>query len=244
MKAREKKVKFLSALIQRLSAKSSAVNFIKRVAARCLVIATIGSSFSCAPFSSDLQSARVVGKKGIEITPEYSSIQFAEEKKQVEEKGSQESKGRLIGLQVAYGMSKKVDLRVRVEHFEFRDFSAYVFSVGPKFSLVKDRVALYLPVWFVEFKPAQIQPTLLLTFPVVKNKVEFNPSVKNIISVGGYDPNSTFLVAFNAGLGISTDLSKWALRPEYSLVYNVKESCQYRSISIGLSLNMSLLFKK
>ncbi|MDZ4716472.1 MAG: hypothetical protein SH819_13495 [Cytophagales bacterium] len=216
---------------------------ISQVAVKCMLIAVTASTFRCAPLSSDLQSARLVGKKGIEITPGYSSVQFTEEKKQVAEKQPQESTGKLIGLQVAYGLSDKVDIRVRAEHFEYRNFSTNVFSIGPKISLVKDRVALYLPVWFVDFKPAQCQPTLLLTFPVLKNRIEFNPSVKNIISLGGYDPNCSFLFAFNTGLGISTDLSKWALRPEYSLVYDVKQSAQYRSFSIGLSLNLSLLIE-
>ena len=239
-----KKEKSLSVQIQCISAKSFTPEFSKRAVLKFLVIVVIGSFFRCAPFSSDLQSARMVGKGRVEVTPEYSSIQFAEQERQLEKGEVQKSTGTLKGLQVAYGLSEKIDFRVRAEHFEFRNISTYVFSIGTKMSLVKDRVALYLPIWFVDFKPAAIQPTLLLTFPVVKNKIEFNPSVKNIISLGGYDPNSTFLVGVNAGLGISTDLSKWALRPEYSMVYNVAEKCQYRSFSIGLSLNMSLLLKR
>ncbi len=229
MKARIENQKFAGALIQGVI--------------RLLAVAIIGSQFSCAPLSSDLQSARLVGKKRIEITPGYSTVQFAEEKK-VDEKQSQETSGKLIGFQVAYGVSNKVDIRVRVEHFQFRDFSAQVFSIGPKVSLVKDRVALYLPVWFVDFKPAQLQPTILLTFPIIKNKIEFNPSVKSIVSVGGYDPTTGFMVAVNGGLGISTDLSKWAIRPEYSLVQDVSKGTQFRSFSIGLSMNLSLLSKR
>ena len=244
MKAKTITQEILGTLIQFPSSLFSSPYTIVRLAVQFILIAALGSSFSCAPLSSDMQSARLVGKKRIEITPGYSTVQFAEEKKQVDEKQSQETSGKLIGLQVAYGLSEKIDLRLRVEHFQFRDFTANVFSIGPKVRLVKDRVALYLPVWFVDFKPAQFQPTLLLTFPVLKNKIEFNPSVKSIVSVGGYDPNSGFMVALNAGLGISTDLSKWALRPEYSLVQDVSKKSLYRSFSIGLSLNLSLLSRK
>ncbi len=210
---------------------------------RIFAVAIIASQFSCAPLSSDLQSARLVGKKRIEITPGYSSVQFAEKEAQTGEKKPQESSGKLIGLQVAYGLSDKVDIRLRAEHFQFREFSANVFSIGPKVSLVKDRVALYLPVWFVDFKPVQLQPTLLLTFPIIKNKIEFNPSVKSILSVGGYDAGTGLMIAVNGGLGISTDLSKWAIRPEYSLVKDISKGSLYRSFSIGLSLNLSLLSK-
>ncbi len=188
MKARIENQKFAGVLIQTVI--------------RFLAVAIIGSQFSCAPLSSDLQSARLVGKRRIEITPGYSTAQFAEEKKPADEKRSQETSGKLIGVQVAYGLSNKVDIRVRVEHFQFREFSANVFSIGPKVSLVKDRVALYLPVWFVDFKPAQLQPTLLVTFPIIKNKIEFNPSVKGIFSVGGYDPSRDSWLPSMAGWGL------------------------------------------
>ena len=226
------------------SAASVAILRVRRALFQCLMLVVIGSIYSCAPLSSDLQSARLVGKRRIEITPEHSSVQFAEEKSQSENKPVQESTARLIGVQVAYGLSDKVDMRFRMEHFEYKKFTANVFSIGPKVSLVKNRVALYLPVWFVDFKPVQLQPTILLTFPIVKNILEFNPSVKSIVSVGGYDPNTGVMFAFNAGLGISTDLSKWALRTEYGMVYDVREKCQYRNFSIGLSLNLSLLLGK
>lgn len=52
------------------------------------------------------------------------------------------------------------------------------------------------------------------------------------------------MVAVNGGLGISTDLSKWAIRPEYSLVQDISKGSMYRSFSIGLSLNLSLLSKR
>ena len=228
----------------RFSQPLTSYDFIRTAAIKFIIVVCIGSFFRCAPLASDLQSARLVGKKAVEITPGYSSVQFAKEEKSNGEKDTKESSVKLTGLQVAYGLSDKTDLRLRIEHIQFRGVTTDVFSIGPKMSLVKDRVALYLPIWFVNFTPAQFQPTLLLTFPVLKNRVEFNPSVKNIISVGGYDPNSSFLFACNLGFGISTNLSKWAIRPEYSLVYDVKEKCQYRSFSIGLSLNISLLTKK
>lgn len=221
---------------------AAVVSSVSRLLVQGMVVAAIASTFSCAPLSSDLQSARMVGKKRVEITPGHSTVQFAEEKpQQHEKKSSQESSGRLVGLQVAYGLSDKVDLRLRVEHFEYREFTANVFSIGPKIRLVKDRVALYLPVWFVDFKPVQLQPTVLLTFPLVKNKIEFNPSVKSLLSVGGYDPNTGIMFACNGGLGISTNLAKWALRPEYGVVYDVREKCRYMNFSIGLTLNLSLL---
>lgn len=216
-------------------------NRLARVLMHVLLVTTIGSFIRCAPLASEMQSARLVGKNQVEITPGYSSVQFAEEEPRTREEVVKQSTGEVMGIQVAYGISDKVDFRARVEQITFRNVTTTVFAIGPKFSLIRNRVALYAPLWFVDFKPTQWQPCVLFTLPIVRNKVEFNPSIKSILSVGGYDPNNGFMVAANTGLAMSTNLRKWALRPEFSMVYDVKKSCYYRSFSIGLSIHLSAL---
>lgn len=214
----------------------------KNIGTKCLVVATMWASLSCAPLFSDMQSARLVGKNNVEITPGYSSVQFARE-------GQRESVGSFVGLQAGYGLSDKVDLRVRYEHYQYENEETNVFAFGPKIGLVKDRIAFYLPVGFAfggfvqeSSNSWQMHPTILFTLPIEPNKIEFNPSVKHIVSFCNdcYNP----LFAFNLGAGLSSDLSKWAIRPEYGLLYNLNEKGHYENFSIGLSLNMSLLFKK
>lgn len=214
-------------------------NGLARVLIHMLIVTTVASFIRCAPLASEMQGARLVGKRQVEITPGYSSVQFAEEQPRSAEEVAQESTGKVMGIQLAYGVSDKVDFRARVEQITFRNVTTTVFAIGPKVSLIKNRVALYAPLWFVDFKPAQLQPCLLFTLPLVQNKIEFNPSVKSILSVGGYDPNNGLMVAVNTGLAISTDTRRWALRPEFSVVYDVKRSCYYRSFSIGLSIRLS-----
>src|SRR5688572_5854881 len=102
---------------------------------------------SCAPLFSDMQSARLVGKRKFEITPGYSSVGLLEE-------GDQEKVASFIGFQAAYGISENVDLRFRFERVRIKssndkdadhhlDFN--VVGIGPKINLIKDRVALFLP---------------------------------------------------------------------------------------------------
>lgn len=216
----------------------------KKIGLGLVLMMAMSTLFRCAPIASEMQSARLVGKGQVEVTPEYSEIQFRKVSVVPEENRSTQGKGYLLGLQAAYGVTNSMDVRLRVEQVHFGENTRYVFSVGPKFSLVRDRIALFVPIWFVDAKPAQTQPTLLFTLPVIKNKVEFNPSAKTIISATGYDPMNGFMVAFNAGLAISTDLSKWALRPEYSVVYDLKGGNRFGSFSIGLSLNLNSLLRK
>jgi hypothetical protein len=186
---------------------------------------------NCAPVFSDLQSARLVGKGNIEITPSYSTVSFSE---------SGESNGiqNHVGAQVAIGLSEKVDLRTRIEHIWLKEEASYnetIFGVGPKFSLVKDKMAAYLPVGFAFSdigETFEFQPTLLFTIPVIAEKIDFNPSVKYLMTFCDGCDN---LVAFNFGLAFSEDISLWAIRAEYGLLYNPGESGHFGQFSIGFS---------
>ncbi len=189
---------------------------------------------NCAPVFSDLQSARLVGKKNVEVTPSYSTVAFTEDR---ESEGIQNH----IGAQVAVGLSDKVDLRIRLEHIWVKDdsFSEQVFGVGPKISLAKDRVAAYLPVGFALSDIGgsfEFHPTLLFTLPVVQNQIDFNPAAKYLIA---FCEDCENLLAFNLGLALSNDLSKWAFRTEYGFLINPGESGSYRHFTVGFSFTFN-----
>jgi hypothetical protein len=126
---------------------------------------------SCAPLFSDLQSARLVGKKQFEVTPGYSSVGFAADK------SSKQGVANYLGFQFAYGLSENVDLRFRFEHSwikkSFEDesengVSYNVVAFGPKINLVRNRVALFLPVGTTAGLTIQFQPTFLFTIPLTR----------------------------------------------------------------------------
>jgi hypothetical protein len=194
---------------------------------------------SCAPLFSDMHSARLVGKKEFELTPGYSSVGIVEE-------GENSGVNNFLGVQGAYGVSDKVELRFRIEHSwlkksamegEDEQMTADVVGFGVKFGIVKDRLALFLPVGYgaglIEF-----QPTILGTVPVIRNKIDFNPSVKHLLRLNmPWQP----LVAVNFGFAISSDVRKWAIRPEYGLLYNLDGQGHFKNFSVGLSFNLSAL---
>lgn len=201
----------------------------------CLLLILI-SIQNCAPVFSDLQSARLVGKGNFEVTPSYTSVSFGED-------GESDGVQNHLGAQMAFGLSEKVDLRARIEHIWLKEDDSYneqVFGIGPKFSFVKDRVAGYLPVGFALSDIGEtvgIQPTLLFTLPLVPDKLDFNPSAKYLIQ---FCEDCDNLVAFNLGLAFSEDISRWALRAEYGLLYNPGESGHFAQFSFGFSY----IFKK
>ncbi|NLB79639.1 MAG: hypothetical protein GX796_12610, partial [Clostridiaceae bacterium] len=134
--------------------------------------------------------------------------------------------------------SDRFDVRARYELIKVDDDDEYggakanVFGIGPKASLIKDRLAAYVPVGFafggdVEgIEEFEVQPTLLLTLPVGEY-IEVNPSAKGTIG------EEDFYMAFNLGLGLSADFNRWAIRPEYGMLFNPGEEGHFGQFSIG-----------
>jgi len=213
-----------------------------------LVVAT-GLAFAAgcvAPFS-DLQSAKMLGKGNFEVTPGFTTVSVSDE-------GTTEHVQSHIGAQLGYGIAKFLDLRLRFEHIYAtveddgeETISANVLAFGPKFRLAKDWLAFYIPIGFgfggdlgsEDISDTwQVHPTLLATLPIGKS-LEINPSAKIMIPFSS-DAFDT-LYAFNLGLAISSDVSKWALRPEVGICTNF-EGGHFLQFSIGLTLG-SRLFK-
>ena len=181
-----------------------------------------GATFlaGCAPVFSDLQSAKLVGRDQVEVTPGYTGV-FSEGEHVQDE----------FGLQFATGLADRVDLRVRYTHVE----GVNVVGLGPKVSLLKDRIAVAVPVGFAfgsdvqSSKTWQIHPTLLLTAPVDRH-VELNVSGKVLVPFSDSDTT----VAFNVGLGLG-NLERWAIRPEFGMLFDPGQSGHYTQFSIGFT---------
>lgn len=187
---------------------------------------------SCAPVFSELQSARLVGKGNVEATPSYSSVSYAED-------GESEGVQNHVGLQLAYGISPKLDIRLRYEYVwlkEDGDFSKSVIAMGPKFSLLENMIAFYLPLGRALGEDTedtwQLHPTLLLTYPALEDKLDISLSSKYLIA---FCEDCDNLVAVNLGLALSSNVKRWAIRPEYGLLFNPGESGRFTHFSIGFS---------
>ena len=176
---------------------------------------------ACVPTFSDLQSARLAGPGRVEITPSASVVEYFEEDGRWDYEGVQGH----LGVQLATGLSDRIDLRFRYEYID-GDWDGdwgedvHVVAVGPKFGLIPDRAAVYLPVGTgigdgVESGDLfQFQPTFLYTYPF-NSKFELTGSGKGIVWV---DRDMDDLLAFNLGAGVSKDLTKWAIRPEAGIL--------------------------
>jgi len=180
---------------------------------------------SCTPVFSELQSARTVGKNRIELTPSFSSVSSTDG-------GKTEGVQNEYGLQLAYGISSKVDLRFRYVYID----GVSVVGIGPKFSLLKNKIAFSLPIGTALGANAgntwELHPTLLFTVPAIKDKLDINLSPKYLMTLCKACED---LAAVNLGLSFSNNLNKWAIRPEYGLLFNPGESGHFSQFSIGFS---------
>jgi hypothetical protein len=186
---------------------------------------------ACSPVFNEMQSARTVGAGRVEATGNFSSVNYASD-------GESEQIQNQAGLQMAYGVSDKVDLRARYERIwsEDLDEGVNVWGIGPKFSLIEKRIAFYMPIgnaigdyddnW-------QLHPTFLITIPLAKDQVEFTIAPKYLLTFCS-DCDDGLAINFGLALG---QLSNWALRLEYGLLYNTQEfgDGHYNHLSLGVS---------
>lgn len=210
---------------------------VMRAVAVCGVTALAGTG--CAPVFSDLQSARLAGPGRVEVTPSATTTHFSgdEESAKVQDE---------FGLQAATGVHDRVDLRfryVRVLPEELDDdiagdsMGVNVVAFGPKVGLVKDRLALAIPVGFAfggdidSGETWEIQPTLIGTLPVARH-VDVIAAGKIIYPFAAEDPET--FVALNLGLGLGPS-GKWVIRPETGFLWNPGEGGHYWHLSLGAS---------
>jgi hypothetical protein len=217
--------------------KSISKNLSTRVLKISLLLLWICPLISCfAPVFSELQSARLAGPGNAEITPSYSRVN-----------GESEHVQDHFGIQAGYGISRRLDFRLRYEYASVGSANEDTFGVnmlgfGPKLSLVKDWLAIYLPVGFAFGEDIdvsetwQAHPTLLATLPL-SQYFEINSSAKVLIPLQkGNDP----MYAVNIGFAIGPDIRRWAVRPEIGFLFNSwVGNCLH--MSIGLSFSTDLL---
>ena len=187
------------------------------------------------PFS-ELQDARLVGQGRIEMTPFASTISAEGQTNHVQND---------FGVQAGVGVLSFMDFRFRYEYLYHPDsgdaydesYGAHVLAVGPKFSLVKNILALYLPIGFgfgedVKISETwQFHPTLIATAPLAKG---FTLSVSAKALIPLYSGGNT-LYAVNLGMGIAPNAGPVTLRPEAGILFDTKGSGIYFHLSFGLS---------
>lgn len=196
----------------------------------------IGLLSGCAAPFADLQGARLAGKGNVEVTGSFSTVHVSAD-------GESEEAQREYTAQLAAGTGDHTDWRFRYTRVgppgDGGEGGVNVFAAGPKFAIISQRVAFAVPMGFAAGEDIdigdsfQIHPTVFFTLPAGSN-VEVNLSGKLLVSLSG---GSTGF-AGNLGFALSSDLDRWALRPEVGMLRYTDTDGHLYHLSLGLSYNL------
>ena len=192
-----------------------------------IIVTMIALFTSCVPVFSDMQSARTLGKGNFEATPYYTNTLASSEDKGVS----------MANVNFGVGLSENVDIRGRFSYLWYNGEGggATVFGIGPKISIVPDRLSLFLPFGgSLSGDDWQLQPTVFYSLPIIEKKFESTISPKYVFNIcescDGY-------FATNLGIAFSEDLSKYAIRAEYGRAFFDEGGIGQFSIGYSFTLN-------
>lgn len=202
---------------------------------------------SCvAPINTAFESAKLLNKGGVELQGSYSKYSLIDDVEESVEANAN------YGVAIGYGVNDNYNIKLRYERLKsgFEDFGIDEFGnelsdifdynyieFTNKFSLWKNRIAFSIPVAAylnTEHSFYQIDPRFFFTFGQ-GDYFEFTiiPKAHFI-----FTENETYVnPALSFGLGLSSDLSKWAIRPEIGFD-------RYFVFGIGFSYYLNPKLKK
>ncbi|ANE50747.1 hypothetical protein [Flavisolibacter tropicus] len=214
-----------------------------------ILLLLFGSS-SCAviPISNHFEKAGTLKKGNVEIQGNMSTYGSFESEWGEDGTSFSSNSISMIGGRVGIGLSDKTDLKLRFEktiNANRKEFNRqHYFSIGPKFALVDDKVSLLLPFGIYNYQndfwkeiTCSIAPQFLFTFTSPDNKADLTLSAKSDILL--YKDGGTISLGGSVGMGFSSDLSKWAIRPELGTFF-----IGGASWSFGLGFQYIILKKK
>ncbi len=187
------------------------------------IITLFLSSCALSPVGTHYDSAKSLKKNQLELTGSFTHYQA------VENEESNLLSNYNFGFRAGYGISDQFDIKVRYEILtpiddEIRDFinPVHFGSIEPKYSFVNNKFAFKLPfnIYSSDFSTSanpvySISPAFMGTADLKQNKIESTFS----LSYQYFFSNDLIsLMALNLGFGFSSDLEKWAIRPELGVL--------------------------
>lgn len=191
----------------------------------------LSSCGTVSPVINQYEKAGTLKKGNFELLGSFTGYSVAGD-------GGSASINNNFGFRAGYGISDKVDVKLRYErlkpstHMDYENSNSVNYiSLIPKFSLVQDQFALLVPVshYFAKaekdpqgeeieeaYSFSSITPHLIYTYTNAKHTFDFTPGVKADILFAG--DGGGLLFGATLGAGFSNDLNKWAIRPEVGVL--------------------------
>ena len=182
-------------------------------------------SCSCAfvPINNQYEKAGTLKKGGIELSGNATANSASGG-------GETENINNNFGFRVGYGISDRFDLKLRYERLipssSDKDFKgANYFSLVPKIALIPEKFSFLIPISHYSYKEvffeddgeekgafSSIAPQVIYTFTNPKKTTDLSLGLKADFLFGG--GGGGVIMGATVGAGFSSNLSKWAIRPE------------------------------
>jgi hypothetical protein len=197
------------------------------------------SCMTVAPVNQHYERAATLGKGNIEASGSISG--YVADDKPINKN---------YGFRVGYGISDKVDVKLRYEKripFDTSIHNSDYISIVPKFSIRENKVSLLAPISRYQTRHRfdgktidevsySFAPQVIRTYTNAKNSFDFSVSTKAEFLFHNWAEDE-FYLGFNMGAGVSTNLDKWAIRPEVG--YQVRPFQGNYAWSYGVGLQFS-----
>jgi len=195
----------------------------KRLLINVGIITLFFSSCALSPVGTHYESAKSLKKNQLEVTGSFTHYEAADDEE------SNLLSNYNFGFRAGYGISDQFDIKVRYEILtpiddEVRDLinPVHFGSIEPKFSFANNKFAVKLPlnIYSSDFSDGSnpvysMSPTFMGTADLKQNKIETTFSATyHYFFYNDLIP----IMAFNFGLGFSSNLEKWAIRPELGVL--------------------------
>jgi hypothetical protein len=195
-----------------------------------LLILLSSSSCGVLPINNQFEKAGTLKKGNMEMAGNITAYSAAP----YTESGKMSLKNTItnIGARFGIGLTDKTDIKFRYEHMVHSNVDGITrmnyFSVTPKFALNTNEFSLLVPFSVYSYKndywdyeaggiTTSIAPQILYSFTSPKNKSDLTIGMKGDLLFG--DGAGIFLFGSSIGAGFSSNLSKWAIRPEVGITF-------------------------
>lgn len=204
-----------------------------------LVITILFSSCALSPVGTHYDSAKSLKKNQLEASGSFTHYEVADEESNLVSNYN-------FGFRVGYGISDQFDVKIRYEILTPIDNEAGDFlnpvhfgSIEPKLSFANNKLAFKLPlnIYSNDFSTNSnpvfsISPAFMGTADLKKNIAE---STLSLSYQHFFSEDLISLVGLNLGFGFSSNLEKWAIRPELGVLFG-----SHVFFGIGFNYNFDL----
>jgi len=213
----------------------------KKIFIPAIFLSVVLLSGCFAPVTQTYDSARMVKEGEVEIKANYSFY----ENPTYNDLSDDFIKNRNFGISAVYGTDNKTNLGLRYEYIDnqrvpidsvnvnssfiqriidlYKESDIHFVEFDSKFSLKQDKIAFSAPIAMYRFQKGggtlfELRPRFYFTFANKRNTFDLSiiPQGKFLIGGGSIGP---LIPSLGLGMGFSSDLDKWAIRPEISYDY-------------------------